>query len=469
MRYTLTIQEQHLVALKALVLPDNGQEASAYLLCGRADISRDPWDGAPTRRLLSFDVVPVAQQDVLSASPHHVRCRTRTLTTVLRRARNEDLIVVAVHSHPSEANDFSAVDDEEEPYLLELAQHRNGPQAELGSLVLTRGGEAFGRMWLGHRMNAPLSLISVVGEKLSLHFAGRTTGTTPDVFQRQALAFGQTLNADLAQLRFGIVGCGATGSAVATLLPRLGVKRLLAVDRDVVEVSNLNRLHGANADDATVRRLKVDVLKRHVEGMGLGTQVVTHAGWVGDEACRDAIRSCDVVFGCTDDHDGRLLLNRLAYFYLVPVFDVGFKLDVADSDPPLILEAAGRLTVLVPGSRCLLCRNVIDPSLAREENLQRTNPGEYAWQHEQRYVRGSDSPTPAVVTFTTDLACMAVDELLHRLTGYRRAGSLPHRVRKYHLVEDKRPGPSPNETCPICIGCQYWGRGDVMPFLDRVG
>ena len=92
-------------------------------------------------------------------------------------------------------------------------------------------------------------------------------------------------------------------------------------------------------------------------------------------------------------------------------------LDVDEGNPPRILDAASRLTVLLPGSRCLLCRNVVDPNLAREEHIRRTNPEEYAWQHEHRYVRGNGGPSLAVVTFTTDLACMAIDELLHRLTG----------------------------------------------------
>ena len=36
-----------------------------------------------------------------------------------------------------------------------------------------------------------------------------------------------------------------------------------------------------------------------------------------------AEKACDVIFGCIDDHDGRLLLNRLVYFYLIPVIDMG--------------------------------------------------------------------------------------------------------------------------------------------------
>src|SRR5437879_7546496 len=41
--------------------------------------------------------------------------------------------------------------------------------------------------------------------------------------------------------RVAIVGCGATGSAVASLLARSGVGTLRLIDRDYVEPSNLQR------------------------------------------------------------------------------------------------------------------------------------------------------------------------------------------------------------------------------------
>jgi hypothetical protein len=72
------------------------------------------------------------------------------------------------------------------------------------------------------------------------------------------------------------------------------------------------------------------------------------------------------------------------------------------------------------------------------------------------------------VTFTTEVACMAVDELLHRLTGYRAVGAIAHRVRKLLLGEDKRPGTF-RQGCALCVARDYWGRGDMTPFLDRVG
>src|SRR5947207_9456932 len=45
----------------------------------------------------------------------------------------------------------------------------------------------------------------------------------------------------LLESRVAIVGCGATGSAIASLLARAGVGSLKIIDRDYVEPSNLQR------------------------------------------------------------------------------------------------------------------------------------------------------------------------------------------------------------------------------------
>ena len=37
---------------------ENGAEASAYVLFGKADISADPWSGVPRTRLISHEVIP---------------------------------------------------------------------------------------------------------------------------------------------------------------------------------------------------------------------------------------------------------------------------------------------------------------------------------------------------------------------------------------------------------------------------
>ena len=209
-------------------------------------------------------------------------------------------------------------------------------------------------------------------------------------------------------------------------------------------------------------------MKRMIDAMGFCANVQVFPNWVNDPTSRAALLSCDVIFGCTDDHDGRLFLNRIAYFYLIPVIDMGIGIDVSGTGKPRVLDAASRVTVLQPGYPCLVCRNVIDTQIAREEMLERTNPEEYRRQQQEAYVRGGGNPAPSVVTFTTDVACMAMDELLHRLTGYRRVGSIAHRVRKYLLAADKTPGRKSRTNCHICDNLEISGRGDMIPFLDRV-
>ena len=201
--------------------------------------------------------------------------------------------------------------------------------------------------------------------------------------------------------------------------------------------------------------------------MELGTNVQIFRGWINDPDAREALKSCDVLFACTDDHLGRLLLNRFAYFYSTPVIDMGLAIHVGDGDPPSVHGFDGRVTVLQPGTTCLLCRGIINVERAFAESLKRTNPAEYERQKEEAYVIGEGDPNPAVVPFTTSVATMAVEELIHRLQGFRGPdGSVDQRLRQFHRGIDRRPGHQPSDECPICGSREYWGRGDMEPFLD---
>ena len=471
-RHTATLYDEHADRLRSLTLPESGQEGAAYLLLRRAR-SVDPWTGVPTTRYLSREVIPVAREDLISSSGHHITVRTHTFARVLKRAADTDCAPAFVHGHPGGFDRFSGQDDAGEPGLVEMTQNRNGADSRLVSIVFTASGRLFGRVWLRPTLAAVLDSISIVGRIIRVHDTASDAadnGANPDTdpHNRQNLAFGASLTRSLAALRIGVIGCGATGSATAMLLARLGASRLLLVDRDTVATTNLNRLLGASPSD--VGRPKVEVVRDMVNTIGLGGQVHTYQGWIGDLNARDLLKSCDVVFGCTDDHDGRLLLNRFAYFYLVPVIDTGIGIAVTPENA--IIEANSRVTVVVPGSRCLLCRGAADPVLAREDDLMRRDPEEYAKRRAEgdAYIQGGGIPNPAVVTFTAGVACMAVDELIQRLSGYREP--IDHRVFMHVMSDVKRPGPrgrSRGRPCPVCMTDDYLGLGDTARFLGRVG
>ncbi len=470
--YSLTLRQDHFEDLKAHLIHLDGCERAAYVLCREANIRADPWDRAGHRKFLSCEVRPVPAEDLFESTPDHVTWRTQSFVAALKAASAEAMTVAVVHSHPPGIDRFSPQDDRNEPDLAQLGINRNGPGTNILSLVLTADGLLAGRIWLAPKKDghAPLRIIRVMGRDIALHYSGRGHSLSPAAFHRQALAFGQALNHDLAALRVGIVGCGGTGSATAMLLARLGVGQLVLIDNDIVDRTNLNRLHGARQADADAMHPKVKVVARAIAEMGLGVRVVPMEAWAGDERCRDALRSCDIVFGCTDDNEGRLILNRLAYYYLIPVIDMGLAIDIGDGDMPKVKAFDGRVTVLQPHATCLLCRNVISTEHARAESLRRANPTEYERQKVEAYVVGEGDPSPAVATFTTEVATMAVNEVIHRLQGFRGLeGSADNRVRKFHLMVDRRPGHKPREGCRICDRQAIWGRGDDDPFLGLVG
>ncbi len=466
--YSATFAAAHVEQLHQLLLKDDGCEHAAYILFNKAVINIDPWDRQAHIKYLSAEVVPVPDDHIIESTPNLVTWQTASLIRCLKNAEANGQVLAIVHSHPGGQTSFSPQDDENEPELVTLSQNRNGPDTPLLSFIITPDKTLTGRVWLSTKYHAPMRLIRVVGESITLHYPRRGGGASRPAFDRQALAFGRALNDDLGRLRIGVVGCGGTGSAIAMLLPRLGVGNVGLIDNDIVDVTNLNRLHGARQADADAMTPKVHAVAKSITELGLGTRVVVKEAWVGDPECHDLLKSCDVIFGCTDDNEGRLFLSRLALFYRIPVIDLGLAIRVTDSDPPDLEALDGRVTVLLPGKPCLACRGVVDARRAAEEALRRETPALYEKRKAEAYVFGEGSPNPVVVTFTTELACMAVNELLQRMNGFRGAdGHRANQVRKFHHMMDVKPGAKPTPGCTLCDSDIYWGRGDMKPFLDR--
>jgi molybdopterin/thiamine biosynthesis adenylyltransferase len=468
--FALTLQESHLTVVREHLLRSDKKERVAYIIFRKSKTNRDPWSGQERYSFLSREVTLVLDDQLLSHTETHVTWPTNSVVQALKRAQIVGGVLAIVHSHPMGSLFFSSQDDLNEVDLIRLAQNRSGSREQLISIVVTPDQRPLARLWHGKRKKSNFEMVRVLGNRFRFHHGRHRKSATTTPFHRQILAFGKGLTEDLQTLRIGIVGCGATGSAVAMLLARLGVGHLLLIDRDTVEETNLNRLHGAGKKDARAHRPKTAVVSRMIRSMGLGTEVRAIRAWIGDPKCRDALKACDVVFGCTDDHDGRLLLNRFAYYYLVPVIDLGLAIEVTNTEPPKVQALDGRVTVLFPGNPCLLCRGIVDPNRAMAEALKRTNPAEYQKRKAEAYVLGEGNPNPAVVTFTTEVATMAVNELLHRMTGYRgEHGDDAQRVRLFHRMHDLRPGAESLESCPVCGSQENWGMGDVEPFLGRVG
>ena len=74
--------------------------------------------------------------------------------------------------------------------------------------------------------------------------------------------------------------------------------------------------------------------------------VVTSQSKITEEGTARMLIDADVVFGCTDDNGGRLVLSRLASYLLTPVIDCGVLL--SSDDRGKLVGIDGRVTLLAP-------------------------------------------------------------------------------------------------------------------------
>lgn len=461
--FDLILQASHEMQIRSLLGSGDGHEAAATLLFGVSDIDADPWSGVRRRRFVSHAFQPIVGSEVVDTSPIHITWTTDSLMHLFGEAVREGWIPAIVHTHPGGMAQFSDQDSRNEAELARTA-HLKGTQG-LISIVINGDGVMAARIWITRDQFEPIDRILHAGPRIALT-SPEANIAHPDFFDRQQRLFGDTANRTISNLRVGVVGGGGTGSAVLPLLMRHGVQQAILFERDEVDLSSLNRLHGSRRKDAEDRTTKAEIHQRTVHDTDIGMKLVTIDAFVGDPGTVDALKACDVVFSCTDDHAGRLVLNRFSRFYGIPVIDVGLAMQRrADNG----FDLFARVSTLVDGHPCLLCGRHIDPRRAHEEALKRRDPGRYEALKQEAYVLGEGDPAPAVAAFTTEAACMAIGELLAAVTGFHgKSGMHATRIRRFHAGDDRFPGVTPTSGCPACYDPNTLGRADVEPCLDMV-
>src|SRR5271165_2752026 len=116
----------------------------------------------------------------------------------------------------------------------------------------------------------------------------------------------------LAAARVAIVGCGATGSALSSLLARAGVGYLRIIDRDYVEASNLQRQVLFDEADAAESLPKAIAAARKIKGFNSEVSVEPHAADLTPQNVEELLSSVDVLLDGTDNFETRYLMNDFA-------------------------------------------------------------------------------------------------------------------------------------------------------------
>lgn len=173
----------------------------------------------------------------------------------------------------------------------------------------------------------------------------------------------------LAESCVAVLGVGGLGGHVIQLLARLGIGRVVAVDHDVFEETNLNRQ--LFSDSSVLGKPKVEVASCAISKINPSVVFVPRNERLGAENCRTLLEGADVVIDALDNVSDRLTLENGAQSLGLPLVHGALK------------DLEGHLMTILPG----------DPGL---KNLY----GEDAeiWEAEAtREPIGVLSPTPALL------------------------------------------------------------------------
>jgi len=110
-----------------------------------------------------------------------------------------------------------------------------------------------------------------------------------------------------------VAGAGALGNEVLKNLALFGVGNIVIVDFDIVERGNLTRSVLFRADDAYDKSNKAVVAAQRIREINPAVHVLPIAENLENGVGLGIYRRMDVIIGCLDSLQSRILLNRLCY------------------------------------------------------------------------------------------------------------------------------------------------------------
>ena len=313
-------------------------------------------------------ILPPGEGDIDPRVGHVAIQEPYTLRVALD-AEKQPLAVGVIHSHPANcAPRPSPTDDDMDGYYSDYLRGF-APLRPYVSLIISKiegelacSGRVFwNERWLiVHRFLVERTPVQtwVRGERPA------PIGSPHERTKRLAKAFGDDAAARLRRASVAVIGAGGTGSAAIEVLARAGVGRLIVVDPDFLEPSNLERVHGAFSADATQNVPKVAIARRHVEAIDPSCDVVALIGAVPQRDVLDAICTADIALGCTDQQHSRLALSDISVRYLIPSIDCGVMLEGGDGH---VTGQVAQIVRFLAADPCALCRDMAAPARLQQE------------------------------------------------------------------------------------------------------
>ena len=146
--------------------------------------------------------------------------------------------------------------------------------------------------------------------------------------------WGEEGQARIRAARVAIVGCGALGTVQAEILVRAGIGKLRIIDRDLVELSNLQRQFLFSEADAAKGAPKAVAAARRLGQINSDVLVEPVVADLTPANAEDLLENVDLILDATDNFETRYLINDFAvrenipWIYGAAVSSYGLKLAV---------------------------------------------------------------------------------------------------------------------------------------------
>jgi molybdopterin-synthase adenylyltransferase len=232
-------------------------------------------------------------------------------------------------------------------------------------------------------------------------------------YSRQVLFHGIGVEGQrrLAASRIAIVGCGATGSALTSLLARAGVGAIRIIDRDYVEPSNLQRQSLFDESDAAESLPKAIAAARKIAAFNSAIVIEPHVADLTPTNIGVLLENAQLILDGTDNFETRYLINDFAvknsipWIYTAAVGSYGVTLNVLPgrtaclacifADPPQgtfeTCETAGILNSAVNVAASIAATEAMKLLVGAETRLRRTLLSFDVWRNERAEV-AADKP-----------------------------------------------------------------------------
>ena len=320
-----------------------------------------------------------------------------------------------MHSHPGPGWQNMSSDDVKAETML---APRVMAISRLPLLGMTTGKDATwsARFWIkkspGKYERKWCESVRVAGKGLRVDFYDTLLPKTVfgKAFTRTLSAWGDNKQAVLSRLRVGIVGLGSVGSVVAEGLYKSGVRNIVFLDFDTVELKNLDRLQGIGKK--SIGEFKVDVVKKRLVKQqlfanGATTLTTSNFSVIEEAGLLDAL-NCDIIFCCVDRPWPRYVLNCIAYANCIPVIDGGIDTAINDAGDNLSY-ARWKAHTVGPHRICLNClQQYVSEDVGLEQSGLLDDPVYISGLPKEHFINRGEN----VFAFSVSLAAMELQQFL---------------------------------------------------------